>query len=194
MKEIWKYAVPAILGMVIGALIYHVFQPDPPTIKPPENVRIIRGPAVPDTVYVQSIIRDTVTVLVEPQIETQTDVPDRTTAVDVDEEIAPVGTAGQAKHYVSEKQFEFGPFVGSHIWAWSRSPVDSFKNEVDVKWNYYYQERILPRWEYKLKAESNRSLFKGIIAGAVVMGGLASEKWYVALPAIAVGTGVVLYF
>jgi hypothetical protein len=152
MKNIWKYAIPAILGMIIGALLYHVLlKPDPPlpVMQPPETPRIEPETVKPDTVRIIQYVKVPSKLPTSPPVEPD----DVTNVASVDDDIE---AAPGIPYYESEITFyydenlvhnpklkEDGAWLArTKTWAWSVAPVDSFKQLPTIRWNQYYTKFI----------------------------------------------------
>jgi hypothetical protein len=192
MKNAWKYLIPAILGMIIGALLYHVLlKPDPPLpiIQPPETPAVKPKPQPPDTVRVIAYLPakpakpDTV-YLPSPTA------PDQVTNVtSLDDEIE--GGALQPyyestiTHYYgadlvhNPKLKENGAWLArTKTWAFSMAPVDSFKQLPTIRWNHYYDTYVEPRVNERIREERIGNKFNGALGGISMAAGIAGGEWW----------------
>jgi len=211
MKEIWKYLVPGILGIVIGYLVCLQFS------KPsaPEELRIVEtdqiGPVTPDTVIridpaqakelrkaylnVESLKRQLKYLKDNPEIEIK--YVEREKSDDYMD--LPL--------FESSKDFEFinlgvdlenKPFVYGTFSAYSPLPVESMTSSLTVRWSDYYELNMRPKWDLRLKEEKRTATLKGLSAGIVAAGGLAAgfywDNPYYAIGGLALGSGIIIFF
>ena len=62
-------------------------------------------------------------------------------------------------YFKSFKAFEFD-YADSRIWAWAKSPVDSFQNEVTIDWQTYFIDKQKPMLQ---KAKYNYFIIGGAV-------------------------------
>lgn len=198
MKNIWKYLIPAVLGIIIGLFLYpHIFGEEKPLpiIQPPETSRFEPEPIKPDTVRIIKYV----------QVPGKPATPKVTVVTDLDDEIE---TPSGIPYYESEITFYYDETLNHNpklkedgawlartkTWAYSTAPVDSFKQLPMIRWNYYYDKYVSPTHEFQLEKAKNTNLFKGLAAGAITVAGLAYGEWYTAVPAMVGSVFIVFYF
>jgi len=215
MKNFWKYLIPAILGIVIGVFGTLYFN-KPKTI--PIQVADIQyhDSGVPDSVWLVRLDKALTgtkkaerekTILaaryrwlldnprtVHDTLEVSATAPDDVYTMDDLEN----------SEFASEKTFawdsdmipadpEAGDYVvKSLVLGYAPLPVTSFDNTVVVRWNKYYEKNILPSVERQIKKAARENKYKGVIIGALALGGIATRNEYVAAAGLVGAVG--LYF
>jgi hypothetical protein len=192
MKNAWKYLIPAILGMIIGALLYHVLiKPDPPLpiIQPPEAPALKPKPQPPDTVRI-------IAYLPAPPAKTDTvylpdpATPDKVTSVTYLED--DIETVPLKPYFESEISYFYGPnmvhnpklkadsswLAKTTTWAYSPAPVDSFKQIPVIRWNHYYNTYVEPRVTERIRQERIGNKFNGALGGMAMVGGIVGGEWW----------------
>lgn len=209
MKNIWKYLIPAVLGIVIGVLGALYFQ-KPPDVKPiTETVFIDSG--VPDSVWQQKVDSDRLEYM-EILLDKQSlEISNKKLRGRKPETIVVRDTvykeADLSTHeFVSEKTFAWDAqleptrpdstdyVVKNLVTAFSPLPVRSFESEILVRWNKYYELNVLPQFRIKLKREKNAGKFKGLLIGAIAIGGLASGNDIAGVAGLALAGGLYIFW
>ena len=191
----WSFGITFLLSFILGLLVYPKIFPGPKipiSTQTPDSLKSA-GPAKPDTVWLETkpkyfAIHDTLYLSGRPDYVKNPLPPI------VDDEESSSFQVGMDSNFVSYKLFDLEPYQQSKIWAWSKCPVDSFKNVVIFRYQKYLDEMVIPAYENDIKLTRNHNLLKGLFAGALLGGGMVTKKWYIILPAAVVGAGVVIYF
>ena len=212
MKEIWKYLVPAFLGIIIGALAYHLlFRPADINIdQPPETTSLQPQPFKPDTVRIVEYVKVPVkpSQKLPPPGKPPAAEPDIVTAVDVEDSgddvvetiLRPYHESELSLFYgadmIPRKKFQLQPneqwLAKTTTWAYSVSPTDSIKQDLVVRWNLYYQTYVEPVMQETIREHKLKNKFDGVIAGVAMTAGLVSQEWWGA--AAGLGFGYLIIF
>jgi hypothetical protein len=186
MKSIWKYLIPAALGVIIGLLSYpHIFGKEeaPVIIQPPETTPLKPQPFKPDTVEVIRYIN-------VPAKPSKPDVaPEITVVTSIDDEIE---ESPGIPYYESEIQLFYDatmipvpnlgpdePWLAKTItWSYSVAPSDSFRQEATIRWGLYYDNYVEPIVLERIRNEKFSSRWNGAIAGITMAGGIAYGEWW----------------
>jgi hypothetical protein len=198
MKSAWKYLIPAVLGIIIGLLLYpYIFGDEKPLpiIQPPETSAIEPKPMKPDTVRIIKYVQVpgkpakphvTVVTTLDDEIETPPGIPYYESEVTLFYDAAMTA--------MPKLKADSAWLAKTTTWAYSMAPVDSFKQSLTVRWNLYYKTYVEPTHIYEIEKTKQTNLFKGLAAGAIAIAGMAYGEWYVAVPAMVGSVFIVFYF
>ena len=220
MKNIWKYLIPAVLGIIIGVLGTLYFK-KPPEIKTIQDTIFIDS-GIPDSVWQQKIDQDRdeyMKILIEKNhleisnFRLANRAPEKIVVYDT---IRAVGVEPDKSYYteedlnnmefVSEKTFAWGVdmepidpdsddyVVQSLVTAFSPLPTRYFDNEIVVRWNKYYELNVLPKFSIQLQRTEDTGKFKGLLIGALAIGGLASGNDIAAVGGLTLAGGLYIFW
>jgi len=207
-KQTQTYIYISILAFLLGALaFYFVFgNKKTETINIPTTTFIEKA-SKPDTIYVDSFVTDTVWVAGSPDtiIVKQPAPISGSVDLDDDEQGSLVREPISRPVYVSYKDYRYGEnlkplkkfdkkyLVRNQVWAYSLSGVDSFQTKLEINWQDYYLTNVEPILDVKRLQSEYKGKFKGLIAGAVIAGGLFANEYYITVPAIVAGAAIFIY-
>jgi hypothetical protein len=77
-----------------------------------------------------------------------------------------------SRTYMSQKTFS-GEYHSAIVRAQAACPVDSFTHTLHIRWNDYWQNEMLPYAEAEIRHAKFTGRWQGMIAGAILTGGLA---------------------
>lgn len=195
MKNIWKYLIPlggaTVLGIIIGLLLYPRIWGDEkplPIIQPPETSPVKPKPVKPDTVRIIRYVK----------VPGKPVPPDVTAVTDLDDGIE---TPPEIPYYESEVTIFYDAtmtampklkvdstwLAKTTTWAYAKAPVDTFKQELTVKWNLYYKTYVEPEVNERIRSERIGNKFNGALGGISMAAGIAGGEWWSVVGGMTVG-------
>lgn len=206
-KTILTSVIVALVCIVLGYFVYPMVNKPVPIVI---SDVIYQDSGAPDSVWEQKVydllalndrlkkenfrISKIKPVIVHDTLKTESQAPDEVyTIKDLDKEAF---TSEKAFAWDSENKkvnpdsAEF--IIKSKIRAYGQLPVERFDNDIVVRWQKYYEIKIMPQVEDQVKRAGIQSKFKGIIIGAMAIGGIATNNDYYSIGGLVAATGLYL--
>lgn len=188
MKEkIVSYSIVAILGIIIGLLIYRpLFIED--VIPVPIVIDSTSMTGVPDTVYIDT------TYYIDKWHTSYRDTG-RVDTIEVPR--SPIGLrvvpVFSKRH---QKSFTHSDHVKSKVFVWTpmTAQVDSIRSIVVVDFPKYVELNIVPVHEKELYSAKSNFLIKGLVSGGLVGFALSTGNPWVIGGSVLAGSGIVIFF